>query len=90
MVGSCENLFIMPCFCCKVVEETKKVYDSTLKPHVDRAVAAKDTTVGKVTAATQYAVDTVTAVKDYSVNTVGAVKGYSATKVSYKGTLNHK
>ena len=66
----------------EVVEEPKKEYDSTLKPHVDQTVATTDTSVGKVSAATQYAIETVTVVKDYSVNTVDTVKDYNATKVS--------
>ena len=68
----------------EVVEEPKKEYDSTLKPHVDQTVATKDTSVGKVSAATQYAVDSV---KDYSATKVSDATNYTYVKLGVFETV---
>ena len=69
----------------EVVEEPKKEYDSTLKPHVDQTVATKDTSVGKVSAATQYAVDSV---KDYSATKVSDATNYTYVKLGAVATYD--
>ena len=68
----------------EVVEEPKKEYDSTLKPHVDQTVAT-NTSVGKVSAATQYAVDSV---KDYSATKVSDATNYTYVKLGAVATYD--
>ncbi|XP_074651781.1 perilipin-2-like isoform X2 [Tubulanus polymorphus] len=54
----------------EVLGETKKVYDSTLKPTVD-----------KVTAATKYGINTANSVKTFTRDTVADVTTYTCNKV---------
>ena len=66
----------------QVLEETKKLYNNTVGPTVEKVASVKDYGINTVTSAKDYGVNTVTSVKDYGVNTASAVKDYSVNTVS--------
>ena len=57
----------------QVLEETKKLYNNTVGPTVEKVTSVKDYGINTVTSVKDYGVNTASAVKDYSVNTVSAV-----------------
>ena len=66
----------------QVLEETKKLYNNTVGPTVEKVASVKDYDINTVTSVKDYGVNTVTSVKDYGVNTASAVKDYSVNTVS--------
>ena len=54
----------------QIVAETKNIYNSTLKPTVDRVTGMKDYGVTKVTDIKDYGVDKLSTLKDFGMDKV--------------------
>jgi perilipin-2 len=66
----------------KVMAQSKELYDSTLKPTVDKVTAVKDMGSEKINNLTSYTTDKIDGVKQYTVSTVDGVRHFTFTTVN--------